>query len=385
MFLGAALLDPYRTEQPRSDEEESAVPRDHLSLPQRLGYATLLNAGYADVVFREFAPRDSQHRTGEGMLELTPRPHEDLACLRDLPEARTRAGVAVSLRNLATSIAAAERYNRGDLERGAELAVAGLGLRWRGRVPSLSLGVAQIRPELARTILAKQLEGAALPEQDLLTMLRDPCQNVRLAAFHLADLVARDSTATDEQEAVVDVALDFNGAASETGHGLRYADAVAGAYGLLTPYGYEGEGNEEEGAVDTLARGAGRAIDATTVRAIRCLAFAFGGAAPDSSPGGWRAVPEGDSLRLRQAVATGGEVTVMLHAVEHGPPSYLRRLAELRQRWLVGWLAAQGFPRARIRVTTGAPASAVLKCIEGGEMPPMALIEGRFSLAAPTP
>jgi tetratricopeptide (TPR) repeat protein len=364
LLAAMALFEPYNTEKAYRFERPQEVPRDHLTLRTRLGYAVLLRSGYADLHQR---PEPSRGEGGEGEGEeegagtlgeeegtlgeeegtlgeeakeanlslFVNEDHPDFSCMEPAEPVSVR-GSALDVKRLTMAIVAAEKYNRGSFQRRMEGWIAGLSLRLRGRLPEFSYGLAQIRPATARALLEEELGGLALSNRDLRALLLEPCQNVRLAGRYVDRLSRRFADSDSVGAAVVRVAETYNGASSSTLHGLRYADAVAGAYALLVRDEYGEEVSGEGGAGEEGAEAEGAAA---------CVTWKPGRVAAAEDTAALRAL-----LGLAPGASAGERASAKIYAVHGGPgpPAYIAGLAERRKAWLTDALAGIGFSRARI-------------------------------------
>lgn len=335
LFVAAALIQPYNTERPYLHEQSRRVRRDHLSLAERLGYATLLRGGYGTVhmaTAMEGAPvTDSIAPDKDVVLRFeTNDEHPDWRCIANPPPVLVGDKRQVRTPELTVALVAAERYNRDALQRRLERWAARMSQRMRDRLPDYSLGVAQIRPSTARRLLTAELDGFAVPDSELLELLVDDCINVRLASQYvhtLAQSLAPDAPSPDSL--VYRTALMYNGAdATPTINGLRYADAVWGAYQLLTRVG----GDEESAA-------SGEGEDVMT----SCIYFPVGSVTTAEDSLTLLDLQEYEDANLGSA-----RVQVRLVMEESGPPSYLSRLEARRQEWIEGQLARLGMRRDSI-------------------------------------
>ena len=252
---------------------------------------------------------------------------------------------------------------RGARERALELRAAGTWLRVRGRLPDLSLGVAQLRPSTVRPALAAHMGGERLPDGELLALLADDCQNVRLAGLHVASLIGAAVAATPDAPGdtiVARVARAYAGATSPAVNGLRHEDAVRGAYDLLVLYG--GFEPTDGGAPRSAEREAAGAEAPRAVPSERtvCVEFAMGEIAPYAHEGlsarllgqdGGEGAPPVDSA----ARVAAERVTLVGGASERAPPGYLARLTEARLRRITGHLQALGYDTARVVIAPAPP------------------------------
>jgi hypothetical protein len=231
LFIVATTLDSYSPEHPFSGENPLSIERDHMSLAQRLGYAVMLKSRYAELASAEYgddvkAPDwIARHPPS---LELN-QSHPDFACVLYHEELR-----GIDVQNLTRAIIATEMYNRPRFRRRIEELLAAAWLRVTGRLPSLSLGVGQIRPATARPIVKAELRGINPSNRELLGRLIDRCQNVRIAAEIVNTLLM--SAPNNDLDTIIDhVARQYSGSTTVAGRHYWYTQAVLGAYLLITP------------------------------------------------------------------------------------------------------------------------------------------------------
>jgi hypothetical protein len=240
------------------------------------------------------------------------------------------------------AIVAAERYNRPERTRRLEFAAADLAQRTRGTVPDYSYGVGQLRLSHAREALRTELGDAPLGDADVLALLRDDCQNVRLVARHVAMLVERSSNAASVDAVVRSVARDYGGVRTPSVHGLMYEDAVAGAYALLNPPTFAEEMPVPDSAV---------ALPATHV--VWCATFANGSVTPQLDTTFHR---EGDSSSYGPGSPEVAGPLPRRHRTRErepapardGPRAYVATLRERRHEQLAAALERAGVPRAAV-------------------------------------
>ena len=370
LFAAAVLFEPYNTERPYTFEKSEKVQRDHLSLSERLGYAILLRAGYATASLVPDFPTEGEETeeekdrpTQDMHLELTfQEGHPDLKCLDESPDLELPGKGKLYLRELTVAILAAEKYNRSALQRTLEDGLARASLRLRDRLPDFSYGLGQIRPETARRLLKAELGDFQLPDRDLREILVDPCYNVRLTAQYVDSLVRRFAAAPTIDEILSKVALEYSGSVTPTINGLRYVDAVSGAYHLLTwktrmmeEMEAEGEISEPQGPV------------------VSCTYFAAG-AVNGSVVEDMLLAREGDERDMAER-----EVRIYFAHQEGGPRTYARLLADRRRNWLVNRLVDLGFALNRISVIeSDLPAPVIRSCAEDTPLTWAGIDAGQF-------
>lgn len=345
LFAVVAFFEPFNTEKPFSHQTQDKVVRDYLSLPERLGYAILLRSGYAKAQLRDLdngeivTQAQQKDRTNVKLeLEMVDS-HPELACLR--PEyAVAVAGIGtIDIHNLTIAILAAEKYNRSAFERRFEIGLAEFLLGASGRIPDFSYGIAQMRPEVAKRVLRAELGEFSLPDSDLLALLGNACQSARLASQYLEMLIGQEHTAKTLDELIAKLAQAYNGAVTPTIQGLRYADAVAGAYGLIP-----------SNVADQSAETADAGLD------LHCFTYAPGEVmpwdkdAPNSLlPGSGQGAAAPDVAKPAIPLAER-DVQLKFLTTDPGPPAYKHVLADRRKQWLVEQLAALGFNRQRFSI-----------------------------------
>lgn len=327
-FAVAVLVQPYDNEQPYSGQE-SSESRDNLTLDERLGYATLLGAGYVEVTMGE-----KQHLAGFSpdisLRESAP----DLGAIWTGLSSEAKGTVAVPV--LAAAIVATERYGRSAIDRTIESVAARVALVLTGRLPDFSLGVAQIRPSTIRSLVEPHM--GPMSDEALYDLLMDDYYNVLFAAKHIGALT-REHAHSSLKATIVAVARDYNGARSFTNDGLRYANAVQGAYDLLLfPWKNSDFGESEDPSE----------ADPATVReqAAGCLNFETASVHPHPPGIVW----DGDGL---EAIACMAEDAVLMVAEvsfspEPGSASVLLRLRGAREDRVVENLYDLGIRRDRL-------------------------------------
>ena len=232
LFVTVALFDTYNTERPYTRESAEKVVPDPLDLSQRSGCAILLQAGYAKAVseFTESDPGAADKHSAD--IALKDLEHPDFDCLGYQDET-SPVWKEVDLRALCKAIFAAEKYNRSPFQRGLKQFVASIILKLTGKLPEYSFGLAQLRPSTARTLLQEELGGKNLSEKDLFEILTNDCLCVHLAAKHIEALSRRFASQNAKGDLIAKVAMAYNGSKEGSIQGLRYVDAVTGAYDLL--------------------------------------------------------------------------------------------------------------------------------------------------------
>ncbi|HYR10283.1 MAG TPA: hypothetical protein VEQ60_21085 [Longimicrobium sp.] len=401
---------------PKYDEFGTRVEPGHLSLGERLGYAILLSAGYAEADFVTEAERDTvearrkrlaleaaaaeeaeaqeareapdteqaaqgnaadlapagapgtdspvdtvageEEPEGEDEpagddevdsaeplearwdvgLHLLPIRHADLRCVGGgTVEVTAAYQPPIRTEALTTALIAAEKYNRSSFQRRVEGWLARSTLRLRGRLPEYSYGLSQLRPSVARALLAPELGGDPLPDHELLALLTNTCHSARLAELYVDALAQRFAGSGTTEKVLERIIRAYNGASSETVHGMRYVDAVRGAYQLLTK-----EADEDPDQKDYQP----------TDQGIACLRF------PLASPEGATRGAEGpyeladQMLAKLDTTAAPGQTRVTYYIDQfagEGPSLYRERMMVRRREWVRSELLRVGFSGDRIR------------------------------------
>lgn len=339
LFFVAALTDAYNTEQYPANEDGDgadasasmgAASRVAETLVDRLGYAILINAGYADVSM----PADEQQRA-EG-FNITPHlDNPELLCASPFfiasaatsPDATSK----INSQFLLMSILAAEKYNRSAVMRWIEGAWARTVFSLTGELPDLSLGIAQIRPSTIRHALVQN--AAAIPPSagELLDYALDDCSNVFAASVHLQTLLQSVDVDMTQDQIVAAVARLYSG-----GDNATYVSAVSGAYQILNgggelpvPNGQTGDGPVKDFDI--------------------CVWFDLG------MPGGkiaWEDYAAEAQPVIHRTLAMTTEIRVALVDRQPGPRSYLVRLDDQRRQWLGDTLQGLGAGRQAILFET---------------------------------
>jgi hypothetical protein len=341
-------IEPFNHERPEAHERSGQVQRDHLTLPQRLGYAVLLHANYGTAVLMgpgdEPVPDSVRLTASQVEMEFSPNDDEpDFECIGTSEDLDVPGAGSISVRALTIALVAAERYNRNSFNRALEGRVARLSLGIRGTLPDYTYGVAQIRASTARRLVRSELGGYALKDGDLLALLLNDCQNLRLAGRYVRQLVLRYHDAGDVDGVIARVAAHYNGMATPTLNGLLYTDAVIGAYHLIA----KDVPGEEPGA------GGGPASF--------CIHFALGGGEGDTST-----VRAGvaDRLRGRSPVPTD-TVQITVTSQDPGPAAYVQRLDRERREWIAQQAQSLGFAASGIHFVPANARQAQADCAEG--------------------
>jgi hypothetical protein len=338
-FFIAALFQPYSNERPYSHESAQEVAPDHLPLQERLGFAVLLHAGYVRVLSpapdaggdNEEAPLSDRLIRNE-LSELVSLSHSEA-----IADNETN---GIKLDELTISIVAAEKYNRSFFERKLEIGVAKAILRLTGALPDFSIGPAQIRPSRARRLIHSELGAFNLSDQELFELLRDDEFNIWLAGLYIAGICEVNKGAGSVDAIIAKVVASYNGATTPTINGLRYVDAVTGAYHLL------------------LSSSDGEDADATSPSATRVtVLFGLGSVA---GTGEWDILGEKQDTSASNGTPAESEVEerktakakIFLCTGDMEPKAFHERLNERRKQWLIGRLETIGYQMGNISVFT---------------------------------
>jgi hypothetical protein len=216
VFLTVCLLAPYNPDVYRAGDSQWTTLEGQQSLQSRLGYASLLAAGFVADTGSPYSVA-IQKPPCEGMGPAIP---------GKIPLGGEE---ALDVGNLALALVAAEQYNRTAVRRFIErlYAVGIYGLT--GGLPDISLGPAQIRPSAMREIDPTATDAA------ILDSLGSECGSLsvasRLVARYAQDAVAAKKTTLDE--VIAAVAGRYVGIRKNASVNQRYIGIVAAAYSLL--------------------------------------------------------------------------------------------------------------------------------------------------------
>jgi outer membrane protein OmpA-like peptidoglycan-associated protein len=329
LFVVVALFEPYSTEQPLPEESHEQVARDHLSLAKRLGFAILLQAGYATVELVDKQALSVSISDPKAVdLRLTKTKHSELQCLDGFSPVVVPGGGDIDVGSLTIALVAAEKYNRSSMHRQLEAWVARLLLQYQGKLPEFSFGLSQIRPTTARRLFHEELGNFELADRDLLVFLMNDCHSVSLAARYVKALSHQFASASSIDEIIAQVARTYSGAVTPTIHGLRYVDAVTGAYYLLV-------GKESKDSSDP-------------AKISACVSFAVG---LDSMVDDSLLDKELRNLLDSDQNKSGENVHVYFRHNDPGTKAYVAHVATKRRDWLVTKLVEMGYIRGQIAVT----------------------------------
>lgn len=353
LLIVVALFEPY------SHKTSVGGIQGPQALPERLGYAILLRAGYAEVKLID--SRDERAQIPIAISDVGPDERislklihtwePELDCLNEFPSLGVPDVGQIDVRSLTMAIVAAEKYNRPPLQRRLEAWFAALWLPFRGTLSEFSLGLAQLRPATARRLLQEELGQFELSDRDLLALLMNDCHNIRLAAKYIEALCHQFASADSIDELIARVARTYSGAVTPTIQGLRYVDAVTGAYHLLQ------QDSTEESPEDT----------SNQEKVAACVPFEMGSITAEEIASLEDIAPLGTTQKLDQSKpeestqATSeekvevAEVHIYFWHNDPGPKMYVARLAAQRKDWLVGKLVEIGYPRDRIVITELSP------------------------------
>ena len=216
VFLTVCLLAPYNPDVYRAGDSQWTTLEGQQSLQSRLGYASLLAAGFVADTGSPYSVA-IQKPPCEGMGPAIP---------GKIPLGGEE---ALDVGNLAMALVAAEQYNRTAVRRFIErlyaLGIYGL----TGGLPDISLGPAQIRPSAMREIDPTATDAA------ILDSLGSECGSLsvasRLVARYAQDAVAAKKTTLDE--VIAAVAGRYVGIRKNASVNQRYIGIVAAAYSLM--------------------------------------------------------------------------------------------------------------------------------------------------------
>jgi hypothetical protein len=350
LFFMATAFDAFNTEQNYVGENPDRVEPGRLTLDDRFAYAMLLNAGYVTV---ELVPASNENNHTPH-FSLTDQESHELDCIsnkvgdatRDAPEGSGLQNLG-SPHALVEAILAAEKYNRGPLQRSFETAVARGTLYFTGHVPEMSLGVAQVKPSVARTVLP-QTELGLLSEGELLDYLLDDCSSAYVASAYVAAILRAEPPDRPVGQVIADVAAQYNG-----GGNPAYLSVVKSAYELLT-------NSYLDQPSDTPIASAGNALRL-------CAAFETG------MPEGAVLVDTKDkgtvpvNAATRKALASAQGISVAMAQWEPGPKSYLARLSQMRLDWISKALRDLGLPPGTLMMVRSEKPAGQCGIDSGGE------------------
>lgn len=339
LFFVATGFSAFNTEQNYNGENPDQVEPGRLTLDDRIGYAIILNAGYATV---QLIPASNDNGYTPS-FKVSDQFKPEIACISNkVGDATREAPEGSGLQNLTNpqalvkAILAAEQYNRGSLQRGLESAVAHAALTFTGHVPEMSLGLAQVKPSVARAVLPPA-EVSMMSERELLDFLLDDCSSAYVASTYVASLLRAEPADRSVKGIVGDVAAQYNG-----GGNTLYVSGVTAAFRLLANPDYNAW--SESAPVSNAI--------ALRLCALFETGMPEGGVLVDSQEG---PVPMDDAAR--QALASAQSVTVALAQWEPGPKSYLTRLSQMRLDWIAKALREIGLPPGTlVMVQTARPA-----------------------------
>ncbi len=216
VFLTVCLLAPYNPDVYRAGDSQWTTLEGQQSLQSRLGYASLLVAGFVADTGSPYSVAP-QKPPCEGIGPAIP--------------AKISLGgeEALDVGNLALALVAAEQYNRNGVRRFLERLYAVGIYSLTGGLPNISLGPAQIRPSAMREIDPTATDAAVLDS------LGSECGSLsvasRLVARYAQDAVAAKKATLDEVLAAV--AGRYVGIRKNASVNQRYIGIVAAAYSLI--------------------------------------------------------------------------------------------------------------------------------------------------------
>jgi len=344
LFLVVTLFEAHNNKRSYLNfAAEGGVP-----LSVRLGHAILVKAGYLTVVFLDehgkIVDEISPERSSFGVISIEEEgsvgeelQHEspEFKCLGEFsPLVIPGAGI-LDIKKLTLAIIAAEKYNRSSFHRMTESWLAALLVRLGARLPEFSFGLAQIRPASVRSFLQEELDQAEFSDRDFLTLLTNDCHNVRLAAKYINMLSHQVASPTSIDELISTIAQAYNGSVTPTIHGLRYVDAVTGAYHLLWSGDLRADDESSLGQDE----------------AGECVYFNIASVMPKENIAEILNAHQDES----EENAKVAEVHLYFQHNDPGPAAYVARLAAQRRDWLMGRLMEVGFAREQISVAEGPP------------------------------
>jgi hypothetical protein len=124
---------------------------------------------------------------------------------------------------LIMAFVAAENHGRPALVRWIKLQYADI-YRWiNGRIPDISLGIAQLRPSTLEMLLAQGRIATPLMKQvEQLTALRDFCQSIHLSIMYMQFIIDDLDLAVDNRADFTQLAKIYNGQRTETAQNILY-------------------------------------------------------------------------------------------------------------------------------------------------------------------
>lgn len=97
-----------------------------------------------------------------------------------------------------------------------------------GSIPDISLGVAQVKPSTAKTVIEKRVPEFSIAltnEVELVNILTDPCTNFKICREYLDELFEQGGFETFDSIAAITILAQYNGQRSTT-KGSVYTDLV---------------------------------------------------------------------------------------------------------------------------------------------------------------
>jgi hypothetical protein len=185
--------------------------------------AALLQAGYLKVnVYEEQRISDSSYEFGYN-FDFEEAEFTESNCL---PPDDSEPGL--SIRDVSLVISAIEQYNRGSKFRWAEFRVAEL-LLVLGVKPRLSLGIGQLKYEIAEEILLRR--DPSITQKEVINRLEDTCESLVLIAEHVAQILqpVRDIGLRDQ---LTILSREYNGE-REPITAINFRKALAAGYNIM--------------------------------------------------------------------------------------------------------------------------------------------------------
>lgn len=233
LFALILLVPAFNSELLAIGERPDTPLPGRLTLSERLGYATLLNSGLAELQPLTDEDRQNLRTQAQRPWPVQISSHSPIPnCLSD--EAVKIGDQELSLRRLSISILAAEMYNRDKLIRRVKEVLGKFYENLFAAVPDFSYGVGQIKISTAKEILLQSV-GAQISDDDIVSLLKSDCDNVAISGAYIKQLLNNRNLDDDQDGVIEKVAASYQGAAYGAEGSRLYLMAVLGAYHLLTP------------------------------------------------------------------------------------------------------------------------------------------------------
>jgi murein lipoprotein len=385
LFILISVLDTYNTERPDTEEPVELTKRDHLDLNKRLGYAILLKAGYGKVALVERNNEETAASKLKPEVDLKikytfVKSHPDLKCIN----------TETPVEKLTIAILAAEKYNRTAFERSIESWIAKIIFKYFGKVPDFSLGLAQIRPSTIRKMVEENLGQTNISDSGILSMALDDCLNPKLAQQYITYLFNHQNLTDNIDERIERVARSYNGSINKNVHGMRYEDAVLGAYNILCGEYYEceeSEGNEgNEGNTPSIT-GCIK-FDMATVLPLAGIEWNMIQYKLEKNTDGKdeKFKDIGDKKtenaqeenaenlndlfaeeELKRLVNEIKLIRVQLYERESKPTEFVTQLSDKRNQWIIKYFVDLGFPKTNISIEKASFSEMCVKDAEDNE------------------